>query len=122
MVEILNAKITKPKIYIEDHGCLTFSFLLEMSDGSACMFGGWCIGTISDFKATASGLEAIMHIMDVIGVDCWEDLDNKYCRVKSDGLGSTIHEIGNLMRDEWFDVAKFFKDYKEAHNNDRQNV
>ena len=107
--EIINVKISKPRLHIEDHGCLTFDFII---DGAAfgCCFGGYCIGTAGDKSATGAGLSAMMHIMDVVGVDCWEDLDGKYCRVVDPGLGGRVTKIGNLINDRWFDIKKFFEE------------
>ena len=109
--EIINVKISKPSLYIEDHGCLTFDFIINGS-GFGCCFGGYCIGNINDKSATGAGLSAMMHIMDVVGVNCWEDLDGKYCRVVDPGLGSSVSKIGNLINDEWFDIKKFFEENK----------
>lgn len=110
--EIVNVKISKPRLYIEDHGCLTFDFIINGS-GFGCCVGGYSIGNASDMSATGTGLSAMMHIMTVVGVDCWEDLDGKYCRVVDPGLGGCITKIGNLINDEWFDIKKFFE---EANN------
>ena len=109
--EIINVKISKPRLYIEDHGCLTFDFIINGS-GFGCCFGGYCIGKAEDKSATGTGLSAMMHIMDVVGVRCWEDLDGKYCRVVDPGLGSSVSKIGNLINDEWFDIKKFFEESK----------
>ena len=113
--EIINVKISKPRLYIEDHGCLTFDLIIN---GSAfgCYVGGYCIGHASDKSASGTGLSAMMHIMDVVGVTCWEDLDGKYCRVVDPGLGGCVSKIGNLINDEWFDIKKFFEENKDGGN------
>ena len=54
-------------------------------------------------------MEVISRILDVVGVDNWEDLPGKYIRIKDDGLGSTIDEIGNLMEEKWFNIRDFFQ-------------
>lgn len=51
----------------------------------------------------------MMKIMDVVGVTNWEDLKGKYCRIKSDGWGSLVTTIGNILDDKWFDIGEFFK-------------
>lgn len=53
-------------------------------------------------------IEAITKILDVVGVDSWENLKESYIRIKDKGLGSTITEIGNLMEDKWFNIEGFF--------------
>ena len=113
--EIINVKISKPRLYIEDHGCLTFDFVIKGS-GFGCCFGGYKIGgkhSDGSYDACESGLISIMKIMDVVGVDCWEDLDGKYCRVVDPGLGGCVTKIGNLIDNKWFDIKKFFE---EANN------
>ena len=112
-MEILNAKITSTKLTMEDHGCLTFWLMLEGS-GWGVGFGGYCIGKgylgADDFEAdNGAGLEAMMRIMDVVGVDTWEKLKGQYVRVKlTDGWGGSCHCIGNLLNDKWFDIKAFF--------------
>jgi hypothetical protein len=43
-------------------------------------------------------------------VDSWEELKGKYIRVEVDGWGSGINTIGNLMKDEWFNLKEFFSE------------
>ena len=58
------------------------------------------------------GLVAMMRIMDTVGVDEWEDLKDKYVRCKIDGWGSSIDEIGNITKEKWFNIRKFFEQRK----------
>lgn len=108
---ILNAKITDVSITMADHGCLTFWIMLE-GDAWGCGFGGYCIGKgylgAKEFSATENGLIAMMRIMDIVGVEKWEDLKNKYCRVEIDKWGDPIKIIGNLLKDKWFNISDFF--------------
>lgn len=94
MEEILNAKITSVSLSMADHGCLTFWITLD-GGGWGVSVGGYAIGHgylgADNFDACADGLEAMMRIMNVVGVERWEDLKDKYVRVKSNGWGSTIH-------------------------------
>ena len=50
--------------------------------------------------------------MDIIGVDAWEDLEGKYCRVLVGGIGDPVKVIGNILEDKWFDIAQFFNEVK----------
>lgn len=116
-MKIENVKITKVSLSMADHGCLTFDIFVDGS-GWSCAIGGYCIGHgylgASEFTAeNGHGLEAMMHIMNVVGVDRWENLVGKYCRVQSDGWGSTIKVIGNIIEDKWFDLEKFFEEKKK---------
>ena len=115
MPEIENAKIKHVSITMEDHGCLTF--FLTLDGGSwGCNFGGYCIGHgclgADEFTSeNSSGLVAMMKIMDVVGVEKWEDLVGKYVRVRSVHTGSRITTIGNIIKDKWFDIEDFFENY-----------
>ena len=109
---IENALIEYASISMADHRVLTFNIGLKFTS-SFCCFGGYVIGHgylgAEHFDATDKGLTAMMKIMDVVGVEKWEDLEGKYCRVKSDGWGSSIKIIGNIMDDKWFNIEEHFK-------------
>lgn len=109
MVE--NAKIVGTTISMADHGLLTF-FLILKGQGWGVSFGGRCIGKgylgAEKFEGYDKGLECLMRIMDTIGVERWEDLEGKLCRVESHGWGGDIHKIGNIIEDKWFDLNEFF--------------
>lgn len=115
MSEIRNAKITDTSISMEDYTCLTFRITLE-GDAFGVSYGGYCIGHgflgSDTFTAeNGSGLVAMMRIMDVVGVERWEDLKGKYVRFVDDAWGSPVKKIGNIIEDKWFDIDKFFKEY-----------
>lgn len=110
---IENVRITATKLSMGDHGCLTFYIFVD-GGGWGCGIGGYCIGhgylgcDEDFFDATSKGLVAMMRIMDVVGVEKWEDLPGKYIRVETDGWGDDIHKIGNILKDKWFDFEEFF--------------
>ena len=110
---------------MEDHGCLTFYITL---DGGAwgCNYGGYCIGKgylgAKEFYSTDAGLEILMRIMDTVGVEKWEDLKGKYCRVKTEGWGGTIQAIGNILTDKWFDIKEFYSNYNDTHSFDNNEA
>ena len=112
-MEIKNAKITSTKLTMGDHGCLTFWLFVE-GHGWGCGIGGYCIGhgyegcDADKFDATGNGLVAMMRIMDVVGVETWEDLKGKYVRVEMVPCGGSITTIGNLIQDKWFNLKEFF--------------
>lgn len=115
---IVNAKITHVSLTMADHGCLTFWIDLEGSEWSVG-YGGYCIGHgfLGTDKFTAEngkGLEAMMRIMDVVGVERWEDLTGKYVRVVEHDWGSRVTKIGNILKDKWFDIEEFFKTPQEG--------
>ena len=110
---IVNAKITGTTLTMEAHGCLSFYIFVEC-DGWSCGIGGYCIGhgyvgcNAEEFSSSEKGLVAMMRIMDVVGVEKWEDLPGKYIRIVDDGWGSKITKIGNIVKDKWFDIKEFF--------------
>lgn len=109
---IKNARITKTMLGKEDHGIMTFMIFVEFG-ACGCAIGGYALSG-KDPKTgkpgfCAKGLEAIAEICKVVGVETWEDLPNKYIRIKDNGWGSTIDEIGNLMEEKWFNIREFFK-------------
>lgn len=117
-MEIKNAKITNVSITMEDHGCLSFYIGLE-GDGWGCNYGGYAIAHgylgAKEFKAeNGHGLEAMMEIMDTVGVHKWEDLKGKYVRVQTEGWGGKIDTIGNVVKEKWFNIAAFFASKKEG--------
>ena len=111
-----NAKISNVTISMADHGCLTFWVYLD-GGGWGFGFGGYCIGKgylgADEFNAqSGSGLEAMMRIMDTVGVSKWEDLKGKYVRCEIEGDGGTIDVIGNIIKDKWFNIREFFANAK----------
>lgn len=121
MSEILNAKITSTSITMADHGLLTFWVTIQ-GGGWGVSIGGYSIGYgylgADKFYGYGPGLEAMMRIMDVVGVDRWEDLKDHYIRVESNGRGGTIKKIGHITEDHWFDIDEFFKSKAKEHKNE----
>lgn len=112
MKEIENARITEADLSMADHGCFTLALTLQ-GDGWAVVFGGRCLGKgylgAEKFEGSSKGIEEIMRIMDVVGVDKFSQLEGKYIRVDiSDGWGATITKIGNIIEDKWFDYKEFY--------------
>jgi len=112
-MEISNAKITKADLSMEDHGVLTYGLTLEGKGWGVC-FGGIVIGKgylgAKEFSGYDKGTEAIMRIMDTVGVSKWSDLTGKYVRVVNKGWGRTVDVIGNIIEDKWFDQKEFFNE------------
>jgi hypothetical protein len=108
---IENAKITSVSLNMEDHGCLTLSMCLEGA-GWGVVYGGYCLGKgylgAKKFTGYAKGMEAVMRIMDTVGVSNLQDMEGKYVRAALKGWGSTVAIIGNIIKDQWFDYERFF--------------
>lgn len=113
---IENALITSVDLSMADHGVLCLEMGLD-GGGWGCVFGGHVIGKgylgAKKFEGSPSGIEYIMEIMNVVGVERFNDMKGKYIRVATEGWGSTVKIIGNIIEDKWFDVTTFFQDKKE---------
>lgn len=111
--DIRNAEIRNVSLGMADHGVLTSDLTLDGHGWGVC-YGGYVLGKgyvgAKDFKGYASGIEAIMRIMDTVGCDKYESMKGKYVRVATKGWGSTVKIIGNILEDKWFDYESFFKD------------
>lgn len=109
---IKNAKITSTMLGREDHGILTFMVYITFDSGVVCGVGGYHLDEYNAKTKTrvfsVKSMEIISKILEVVGVDAWEDLLGQYIRVEDDGWGSFITKIGNLIDDKWIDFSEFF--------------
>ena len=109
--EIRNAQIVLTMLGREDHDIMTFVIYVQF-DHTSCGVGGYALDhrdkNTKENVFHVCGLEAISRILDVVGVSRWEDLPGKYVRIKDNGRGTTIDEIGNLMEEKWFNLREFF--------------
>jgi len=116
-METKNAIIESTMLGIEDHGIMSFYLYLNYG-GSGQGAGGYCLdtpikenGTFLRRVGTAEGLSLIMEIMEVVGVQKWEDLPGKHIRVKANQ--GKVYVIGNILKDKWLDFELFFKEILE---------
>lgn len=111
-MEIKNAQIDYTKLGREDHGIMTFVVGIRFDKCCHVGVGGYGLdGYDKETKTrvfSAKSMEVVSKILEVVGVDYWEELPGKYIRVKDEGWGKTIDEIGNLMEDKWFNLREFF--------------
>ncbi|MBQ6734865.1 MAG: hypothetical protein IJR00_08155 [Lachnospiraceae bacterium] len=116
MNDIENAIIKNTRLGLSGGNIPTFYVFVEGACWG-CGIGGYAIRGYDKEKEVAiysgAALEAMMKICEVVGVENWEDLKGKYCRVKPEGLGGGIHVIGNILKDDWFDLKEFFKKAQE---------
>lgn len=117
---ISNARIRSTMLGRENHGIMTFIIYIDACNFS-CGIGGFCLDEYNnDIKARifrAESMEAISEILDVVGVDKWEDLPGKYIRFEDNGWSSTITKIGNIINDKWFDMRDFFEKSERGESN-----
>lgn len=117
--EIQNAEITSVSLSSSDYCCLSLDIVLQGASWG-CVYGGYCLGKMypdsyekDTYEGSAAGMEAIMRIMDVVGVSKLEDMKGKYIRVATKGWGSSVKIIGNIIKNRWFDYDSYFKDKKK---------
>lgn len=108
---VKNARITSTMLGREDHGIMTFMIYIDAGNFS-CGIGGFCLDKFDTDSQTrvfrAKSMKAISEILNVVGVDKWEDLPGKYIRFEDAGWGATVTKIGNIIDDKWFDMKNFF--------------
>lgn len=119
--KVENAKISHVDLSMADHGCLCLELGLD-GNSWGCVFGGHVIGKgylgAEKFEGSPMGIEYIMEIMNVVGVEKFNNMRGKYIRVATQGWGSTVRIIGNVIEDKWFDVDSFFADKKKESKNE----
>lgn len=106
-METLNAQIKSTKLGFISNGIFDFTLVLEIQGGGGFAFGGWALDQYDKEKdrrvGTAYGMNMIMQILEVVGVNTWEELKGKFIRIKHTKLGDRVFSIGNLMKEEWID-------------------
>ena len=113
IIMVQNAVITDVSLTMLNAGCLTFHLLLE-GDGWSCSFGERVIGKgylgakPEELQGSERGLAALMRVMQICGVESWEDVPGCYVRAVSDGWGSNVTAIGHIIKNDWFDLDEFF--------------
>lgn len=110
-MKIKNAIIRSTMLGRENHGIMTFMIFIK-ADSFNCGVGGYCLDEFNSATQTrvfrAESMEAISKVLEVAGVDKWEDLPGKYIRFEDNGFGHTVTKIGNIIEDKWFDLKEFF--------------
>ena len=114
MAEIKNAKIVKTMLGREDHGIMTWMIFIEFYP-CTCGVGGYALDQYDRATETRIchpyGSDSIQKVLDVVGVDTWEQLPGKYIRFKDEGWGSIVTEIGHIIEDKWFNMKEYFKEW-----------
>jgi hypothetical protein len=104
---IQNARITGTMLGVEDHGILSAFVHLDYG-GTGQGFGGYSLDATPAERSAhskrrphaACGL-FVARVLEVIGVDTWEELKGKSVRVRTeDGL---VVALGHYLLDKWFE-------------------
>lgn len=106
-MEISNARIKSTKLRL-DGDIPTFYVFVE-GNGWGCGIGGYSLVGYDTDPPTWETVEVLARICKVVGVDNWEDLKGKYVRVKRRDGWDTVKTIGNIIKDEWFDLEEYYR-------------
>lgn len=92
--KIENAKIVKTFLGIDaDHGIFTCVLTLDYG-GSMQGFGTY------DLSYEDYGINFLRSVLDVVGVESWEQLPGKI--IRADKSYSKVFGIGNVLKNHWF--------------------
>lgn len=111
MIETKNAIIESVTLTGADHGCLSAWLTLDYG-GSGQGFGGYALYLPEGFKnhrLTGPNYAGhfIWRVMEVAGVDSWDELKGKTIRVRAEH--GKVHAIGHIVKDDWFEPSKDFE-------------
>ena len=113
------AIITNVSLTMADHGILTFYITFKECNSSMnrCL-GGYAIGKgylgADNFEGSAIGLEAMMRIMDTVGVATWEGLVGKKVLIGFHDPYGGVEEITNIETEKSFYIQAFFNSNTSA--------
>jgi hypothetical protein len=114
-METKNALIRSTFLGFEDHGIFTFSIGLDYG-GSGQSAGGYALDSRNKETQKKQGyayaIDLISEILNVVGVDTWEDLKGKNIRVMA--TYDKVIAIGNLLNDKWLNFSDFYAAHKEV--------
>lgn len=104
---IENVRIKSTRLGMEDQGIFSFYLFIE-GEGWGTGIGGLCLDGYDKEKDCRTGwdkaIPMLAEIMRVVGVENWEDLKGKLIRVELRTWGDKTTKIGNILKDEWFDL------------------
>lgn len=112
------AKIEGTMFGWEDHGILTAMLTLGYVAGSFQGAGGYCLDESTgapDYarRGTAYGLDHVMQIMRVVGVNQWEKVKGqRVYALKAGGFGTPVDGLANVDRPE--SLLVLFKAHADA--------
>ena len=114
-VKTVNAKIVSTSLTIERG--LSFFLILEFNLQYSEPIRGGRDTTLDSLVSQGYGgfhlygdygCAVIEKILKVIGVQQWEELENKFCRavISDDRVNNVILDIGNIITDNWLEIGK----------------
>lgn len=108
-----NALIKKAVITKADHGLLSAWLTLDYG-GTGQAFGGYSLYLPDSFSHHDMNINYAGHFifrcLEIADVDDWERMNGKTIRVKKDKPFGSIEAIGHIIKDDWFNPSKDFKE------------
>ena len=111
-----NATIRSTMLGVEDHGIMTF--MLDLDYGSSGQgAGGYALDgkprtPSGERRGVEGSIVLIRKILEIVGVEKWEDLPGKHIRVWQDN--SNVYAIGHITKDNCLNFQEFFDAYKNV--------
>lgn len=102
-----NARISSVRLGF-DRDIFLSSWITVEGKGWGQSIGGYVLARKGDPEGYGKGLAAIANLLDVVGVETWEQLKGQLIRVKGmGGPGSDVPPvIGNIIDDKWWDIRE----------------
>jgi hypothetical protein len=104
-MEARNAIIVNAGIGIDDPGMLSVYIVLDDGNGEQ-VFGRGVYMPKSGINGRSYAGHFIYRVLEIAGVDAWNQLKGKAVRVIGDS--AHIEAIGHIIADEWFNPGKEF--------------
>ncbi len=107
-----NAKISHTTLGYQHHGIFTCSLQLDYG-GCVQSFGGYALDESEGVNrvGTAYGMQYIIEILKVLGIESWEEVVGQNIRVKTEK--GCVTKIGHFLEDRWFDPAELGSRYRQ---------
>ncbi len=117
-LEVKNAIITCASIRV-DRGFILTAYLHLDYGAAGQSFGGYVLGGIGGEGIKAADHAAqpnicghfIARVLDIVGVDNWDDLKGKTVRVR--GTYGRVESIGHIVKDKWFSPEADFSAFRK---------
>lgn len=120
---IENGTLCKAGIY-DANGIACIEAVVYFPGGGGATLGGLACGQFNPhyktFRGTRYGMEALLWLMAVAGVERSDDLGGQYVRVAFDETGKARY-IGHIVHDIWLDFEKLAKGIRDEESSKKEN-
>ena len=108
MIEMKNAKVQSVSLRTSRANLV---FWLDLDYGDSVQgFGGYgLLDSQNDNKGTAFGAAAIRAVLKIFGVNEWEKLSGRPCRVQVEN--ARIIAVGHFLKEEWLNLEDLLTEY-----------